>query len=339
MLRRLVVLGGKGGVGKSSISAATALMLSELLPDSKVLLVSFDIAHNLSDMFETSVGGDITKLTDNLWGVEPDVEAYAREYTAVFAEKTQTLMKQMPLVGLVPQLEEFIDRTFNADSIPLALKNSLIFQHLLDAEDEQFDYVVADFPPTGNMLALFEIPQNQVQVILKYSLEMFSQVKKVVRRLKKVTKVFNPFSWGKKEQEERVDEILAMMYELERRGERITRMMKERGSLRLVTIAEKPSFEEIRRGAELTRPYVSLDAIHVNRLVPEAGDCSFCRAQRATQQKYAAMIESEFSKYKIWRSRALSREPIGLEGLRALAVEVYGEGATADEILYPSPES
>ena len=55
MIESIIVLGGKGGVGKSTISAATAVILSDLLPDKKILLISFDIAHNISDLFICTV--------------------------------------------------------------------------------------------------------------------------------------------------------------------------------------------------------------------------------------------------------------------------------------------
>ncbi|MHA1732421.1 MAG: ArsA family ATPase [Promethearchaeota archaeon] len=337
MIRKLLVYGGKGGVGKSSISAATAVKLSDLEPEKKILLISFDIAHNLSDLFGVEVGGEVTQLAPNLWGIEPDVEEFAREYTSEFADKTRKLMKSMPVVGLVPQLEKFIDDTFTADSIPLALKNSIIFQHILDAEDRQFDYIVADFPPTGNMLALFEIPENQVQLILKYSLEMFSLVKNAIRNFKNTFRKLNPLNWGRgtSERQELVDDILEMMNELENRGERVTRLLRDRGSLRLVTIAEKPSFEEIKRGAELSKKYISVDGIHINKVIPKATteSCPFCKAQRDIQDKYKGQIVGAFPDKKVWVSHQLEREPIGIDGLRELAREVYSDGGLEDILL------
>ncbi|MHA1525913.1 MAG: ArsA-related P-loop ATPase, partial [Promethearchaeota archaeon] len=135
MIERIIILGGKGGVGKSSISAATAIALSDLLPDKKILLISFDIAHNLTDMFNTQIGEKLTQITNNLWGIEPDPDEYAEQYTKVFAKKMKDLLKKMPIVGMIPQIKTFVDTTFTADSIPLALKNAMFFQKILDAED------------------------------------------------------------------------------------------------------------------------------------------------------------------------------------------------------------
>ncbi|MHA1194973.1 MAG: ArsA-related P-loop ATPase, partial [Promethearchaeota archaeon] len=113
-------------------------------------------------------------------------------------------------------------------------------------------------------------------------------------------------------------------------------LIHEVGSLRLVTIAEKPSFEEIIRARDLTKRYVNLDAVHINLLIPEDSTkkCKFCKNIRGLQQKYLKNILTEFKQLKIWESRRLDIEPIGLDNLRKLAEEIYGD-ATSQEILYP----
>ncbi len=335
MLEKLIVLGGKGGVGKSSISAATALRLGQLAPDKKVLLISFDIAHNLSDMFLMEVGNKIVQLHENVYGIEPDPDIYAEEYTRKFTEKMRQLFLSTPLVKFVPQIEDYVMSQVQAKSIPLALKNSMFFQWLLNAEEHDFQYIVADFPPTGNMIALFEVPQNQAQVILKYTLQIFSQVREAIKPLRKTMKMLNPLSWGKPEQEAMTDDIVRMLNEAEINAEKVTHMMKESGSLRLVTISEKPSFEEIKRAAQMCRPYISLHAVHINRLIPEdAINCDFCATQRVIQQKYLNQIRDAFSHYKIWESHALRVEPIGIEGLNKLAEEIFGT-TPIENILNP----
>ena len=204
-MEKIIVLGGKGGVGKSAISAATAVILSDLLPDKKILLISFDMAHNLTDLFNSQIGNKLTPLTGNLWAIEPDPNMYAEKYTRNLINKMKTLMKEMPIVGLIPQVEKFIDTTFTADSIPLALKNAMFFQEILDAESQQsiqFEIIIADFPPTGNMIALFEIPEDQLKIVLKYSLNFYNSIKESVRKFSKVFRnIFKPFDDSKKRRE------------------------------------------------------------------------------------------------------------------------------------------
>ncbi|MBD3195259.1 MAG: AAA family ATPase [Candidatus Lokiarchaeota archaeon] len=338
---RIIILGGKGGVGKSSISAATAVKVSELLPNKKILIISFDMAHNLSDLFEKPIGNKLTKLKSNLWGIEPDPDEYAEKYTKSLIDKMKTLMKQMPVVGFIPQIEDFIDTTFTPDSIPLALKNAMFFQKILDAEDLtqeiQFDIIVADFPPTGNMIALFEIPEDQVKVVLKYSLNFYNSIKGAVKNVSRVFRnLVNPLGDHKK-REELGEEIVNMVEDLEKRGERITELIHRKGSLRLVTIPEKPSFEEIKRARDLTQKYVNLDGVHINLITPEKYSlgCEFCQNIRSNQLKYIKKIENEFERLRIWSSKKLLSEPVGLEGLKLLADEVYGKEIDVNTILYP----
>ena len=341
MIERILVLGGKGGVGKSSISTATAVYLSELLPNKKILLISFDMAHNLSDLLSQKIGNTITPITSNLWAIEPDPNIYAEKYTKDLVNKMKALMKQMPLVGRIPQIEDFFDTTFTSDSIPLALKNAMFFQKILDAEDKtsqdiQFDIIVADFPPTANMITLFEIPEDQVKVVLKYSLNFYNSIKGTIKNFSKMFhQIRKPFE-DQEKKKELGKEIFNMIVDLEKRGERITELIHNVGSLRLVSIAEKPSFEEVKRARDLTKKYINLDAVHINMLTPDPKHCNFCKKMRQIQLKFSEEIKKEFKNLKIWESDKLLEEPLGMDGLRKLANEIYGD-ITADEILNPKP--
>ena len=345
MIEKIIVLGGKGGVGKSSISAATAVKLSDLLPEKKILLISFDMAHNLSDFLSIDIGNAITPIKRNLWAIEPDANVYAEIYTKDLVSKMKTLMKQMPLVGRIPQIEEFIDTTFTSDSIPLALKNAMFFQKILDAEDlnsqdvqdEQFDIIIADFPPTANMITLFEIPEDQVKVVLKYSLNFYNSIKGAMHNFSKMFRqLLKPFDNDSEKRKELGKDIFKMMVDLEKRGERISELIHTVGSLRLVTIAEKPSFEEVKRARDLTNKYINLDAVHINMIIPKkhAKKCDFCGQISTIQQRYLVEIKNEFKNEKIWESNRLKEEPIGLKGLRKLAKEIYND-ASANDILDP----
>ena len=342
MIEKLLVFGGKGGVGKSSISSATAVKISDLLPNKKILLISFDIAHNLTDLFGVEIGNKLTHIKNNLWAIEPDPHIYAEKYTREFAEKSRQLMKMTPIINLIPQLEEYIDKTFNADSIPVALKNAIFFQQILDAEDNssnvQFDIVICDFPPTANMVALFEIPEDHVKGIMKYSLQIISEIRKSMRKFRSTAKILFPFvKDSTNERRSLAEELLEMLNDIEQRGERISELIKNYGSLRLVSIAEKPSYEEIKRAHELSQKYINTDGIHINMLIPEdAKDhCDFCKIKYQKQQTYTEQIEQEFDNLKIWKSNSLRIEPIGLVGLRSLADEIYSSIKDVNEILNP----
>jgi arsenite-transporting ATPase len=363
MLQHILVFGGKGGVGKSSISTATAVYLAQHLPEKRILVISFDIAHNLSDLFNMEIGNSLTQIKDNLWGIEPDPEIYTAKYTKNLSEKARELVTGFPIVGKIPQLEEFINTTFQPKTIPLALKNAIFFQSILDADNPvqsleegipvdiksdtykentlpSFDIIVADFPPTGNMVALFEVPEDTIKHILRYSLEMVETISNFMAGIRKVSKVFNPFSWGQEDKAEKqrglAREILGLLKDLEKRGERISALMKGLGSLRLVGIPEKPSYEELIRAQEMCKPYIHTDAVHVNRIIPieYQNSIPFLQNLIKDQQRYLGTYHTTFKDLKIWESEYLDREPIGFEGLLRLANAVYKD-ATVQEILNP----
>ncbi|MCP4764373.1 MAG: hypothetical protein GY870_21545, partial [archaeon] len=240
--------------------------------------------------------------------------------------------------------------TMSADSIPLALKNSMFFQKILDADSSiyrdqnveaiDFDIVVADFPPTGNMITLFEIPEDQIRVLLKYTLNFFNSIRGAVKKvkssmLKPIVKLLMPTP-TEDTRKEIGKEVFKMLNDLEERGTRISELIHEKGSLRLVTIAEKPSFEEIKRARDLSEKYIDLDGVHINMLTPEesAKKCEYCGKMHDLQHKYMGEIKQEFDYLKIWQSHKLQDEPIGMDGLRRLAREVYKD-IDAEDILNP----
>ena len=377
----ILIYGGKGGVGKSSISASTAVYLSQSLKSKKILLVSFDIAHNLSDLFDRPIGNDISQITENLFAIEPDPAMYAQDYTGELTHKTRELFKSSKLMSLFPQLEQIVEESLRSENLPLAMKNALFFQSILDAENPleaigekqlryiglhqnkstpfddraaspPFDYMICDFPPTGNMIALFEVPADPSRSMMKLSLKILSVFQDSFNRLKSLTKWAKPAAWMAKRvvnqeadpsnpmdaesQHNLAQEILDLLYEMEKRSERIAALLKGMGSLRLVSIAEKPSFEETKRARELSSPFVAVDAVHTNRLIPqsEQGKTIYLDKILATQEKYRVQLRETFGDLKIWESNLLEDEPIGLEGLTRLAKEIYKDD-TITEILNP----
>ena len=380
-MENLIVFGGKGGVGKSSISAATAVHLADHLKNKKILLISFDIAHNLSDLFDKNIGNDVTQITDNLFAIEPDPDKYAERYTGELAKKARILIKSSKIISMIPDLETIITESLQSKNIPLAMKNSLFFQSIIDAENPMadigekqmrykginqddstpmearkkipaFDILICDFPPTGNMIALFEVPQDNAQRSMKFSLRVISSVQNSFNSLKKITKWAKPATWiakgiikdernddfklDKEEKKNLAQDILDILHDMEMRSSRISSIIKGIGSLRLVSIAEKPSFEEVKRAKIMSEPYIFIDGLHINRLIPEdeRGRSTYLDNLYVYQEKYQKLIQEEFSELKIWESHLLDHPPIGFKGLMELANNIYNN-TPIEEILNP----
>ena len=282
---------------------------------------------------------------------------------------------------MIPDLEAIITDSLQSKNIPLAMKNSLFFQSIIDAENPMadigekqmrykginqdnstpleerkkipaFDILVCDFPPTGNMIALFEVPQDNAQRSMKFTLRVLSSVQNSFNKIKKLTKWAKPAAWlakglvnderndenklEKEEQKNLAQDILDILHDMERRSSRISSIMKGIGSLRLVSIAEKPSFEEVKRAKNMSEPYISIDGLHINRLIPEneRGRSKYLDNLYMHQEKYQQLIHNEFSELKIWESHLLDHPPLGIEGLMELANNIYNN-TSIEDILNP----
>ncbi len=143
LLKRLVFFGGKGGVGKSTLSCAVALELSKR---ENTLLVSIDPAHSLSGIFLVEVGDQIKRLKDQLFAIEMRAEALVENY----AEKVlSTLTELLPTVRYgIREYAKYIRHSPTA-------QETAVLDKILDYCQE-FPYVVVDSAPTGQMLRLFE---------------------------------------------------------------------------------------------------------------------------------------------------------------------------------------
>jgi anion-transporting ArsA/GET3 family ATPase len=117
------------------------------------------------------------------------------------------------------------------------------------------------------------------------------------------------------------------------------RMLKTLSSLRFVTIAERPSYEEIRRAADLVKKYVPLDGIVINKLNHEGLDCKYCATETVYQKKYVKLIEEQFKDKKIWRAWRMEVEVIGIDKLVEFAKSLYKDDTFETIIRPPHPET
>src|SRR5712664_2794920 len=145
---RIIVYTGKGGVGKTSVAAATALLCAER--GKRTLVISTDIAHSLADSFDLPLGGEPTAIVENLWGQESDVYYNVRRYWGTIQRYVQSVFKWR---GLDDVLAEELTVLPGMDELSSLL---WIAEH---HDSGKYDVIVVDAAPTGETVRLLSLPE------------------------------------------------------------------------------------------------------------------------------------------------------------------------------------
>ncbi|XRO76916.1 TRC40/GET3/ArsA family transport-energizing ATPase [Methanocaldococcus sp. 10A] len=309
---KYIMFGGKGGVGKTTMSAATGVYLAQ--KGLKVVIVSTDPAHSLRDIFEQEFGHEPTKVKgfDNLYVVEIDPQKAMEEYK----EKLKAQIEENPFLG------EMLEDQLEIAALSPGTDESAAFDVFLKYMDSnEFDVVIFDTAPTGHTLRFLGMPE----VMDKYMTKLI-KLRKQMSGFMKMMKKFLPF--GGKDDDIDYDKMLE---ELEKMKERIVKARNilsdpERTAFRLVVIPEEMSILESERAMKALQKYgIPIDAVIVNQLIPEDVQCDFCRARRELQLKRLEMIKEKFGDKVIAYVPLLRTEAKGVETLKQIAKILYGD--------------
>ena len=291
---------GKGGVGKTSMASASALNLSRA--GRKVLIISTDPAHSLSDSFETQIGGEVKELGKNLFAVEIDPERAVEEYKERLSPKLEQMdaLKGFGLEGMF----DIAGMTPGIDEIA-AFDKFLQYMH-----SKEYDIIIFDTAPTGHVLRFLSLPDvldswvgKMIKLRVKFS-GMISMFKKIL-----------PFG-------DAGDESMGME-QLENMKKRIGEakvILSDSGKTGfwLVLLAEQMSIFESERAMKTLKEYgITVSGIIVNQLVPES-DCGFCKARRSMQTENLKAIHQRFKNMPIKEVQQYRHEIKGIEKLKEL---------------------
>lgn len=329
-LKRVVILTGKGGVGKTTISAASALKISEMTKE-KTIVASFDIAHNLSDIFGVEIGNNPTQVSEYLWVIEPDPEVYIHYFTDRTFKLAKAVIYDLAVTRLSPTLKNLVEILVTTENVPTAAKQAAFFQLFLDAGSEEFSYVFGDFPPTGSAKALLEIPVFFIDELVKKTFTRTTEgvltvAYESIRRLLNPTKLLDGRS--------PLGDLFNELRDIKNRGERLSEILTKFLSLRLVCIPEKAAINETMRANEDLHKLYIPDTVYMNKIIsPDIikGN-KFLTEKRKEQESRVQELEEKLPNVKIFKIHLRDNEPINIDGLRSLADEIY-KGMTVEEIL------
>jgi arsenite/tail-anchored protein-transporting ATPase len=302
---RTILFSGKGGVGKTTISCATALEAARR--GKKVMLISTDLAHNIADILEADPGQKEWQADDNLWVKEVDViselgelwtelKIYLADLLQYFG--FQTLMEEEAI--LLPGVAEF----FSLSSVLSAV------------DDNNFDLVVVDCGPTADtmrMLGFADTASERIHRFLKLQRTIIS----LLRPFKSRVEVPLPN-----------DDALSELGPLADRAARIKQIITDPGetSIRLVMNPDALSISESRRlFTYLCLFNMPVDAVIVNKVLPDSCADGFLGGHYERQSSKMDEIEKSFSMVKILESELSRDEMSGPEMLRRLGGVLYNE--------------
>jgi len=277
-----IIFGGKGGVGKTTCSCATALYLSQKYRDKKILVVSTDPAPSVGDSFDVAVGNKITRIQNNVWAQELD----AKELMEDFQRKNLELIETLVDRGTYLSREDIEE--FSSLSLPGMDEIMAIIKIADFLKAEKYDLIILDTAPTGHTKVLLSLPK-----VMKQWLKLMNLMQEKHRFLKK--------HWAGRYIKDECDKFLEEnMADIERVEEVLTNY--ETTEFVPVTIPEPMSILETEALAhDLKEMDIEVRTIIVNRVINRVimeGKCAFCKSRMKQKEKYLKMIEEKFREYK-----------------------------------------
>jgi arsenite-transporting ATPase len=309
-----VFIGGKGGVGKTTVSAATALWFAR--QGKKTLIISTDPAHSLSDSYERNIGYNPTPIAENLEALEIDPDMAMKEYQAKMQEQ-QALTPGMDM-GM---MQDQMDMASMSPGIDEAAAFDKFLQYMTT---DEYDIVIFDTAPTGHTLRLLSFPEMMDSWVGK-----MIKIRRQVGSMAKAFKNIMPFM-GDEEEEDRALEDMEQTKKQIREARGIM-ADPERTSFKTVIIPEEMSIYESERAMEaLKKNNMLTDGVIVNQIQPEEADCDFCKARREIQEKRLQMIKEKFGTQVIAEIPLMNHEVKGMEELKKIGEILYGDSDEDD---------
>jgi len=313
--RRYIMFGGKGGLGKTTFSAATAYWLAS--QGKRVLVFSVDPQASLTDIFQRDIfGKGPVKIMDNLWAQEIDADSHIREYQGEIRKKI------LDMYGLEAVPEE-IENYIQAASAEPAMEESAIFDAVVDVVVKgDYDYYIYDLVPLGHALyylSMAKVYDEWINKVTKLREEM-REYEEMVSRIRR-------------EKETEQDQILSELVYIKGRINASSAILtdKEKTAFFFVVVPEDMIIRDTQKAAKLFAQFdVPIGGYVVNRVIPhellQQTIPEYLRNRIQMQDKYLADIRSTFGNEVLASVPELERDVTGLPMIEKLARIMYGNG-------------
>ena len=315
---RIVLVTGKGGVGKTTVAAATALAAAD--SGKRTLVTSTDPAHSLADALTVNLENEPTPIVDRLDGQQIDTQQQLDRYWGSIRNQLIDVLDWGGAAGI--EAEEFL--VFPGMDELFALLE--VNRH---ARSGEYDVLVVDCAPTAETLRLLSLPE-----VLSWYFE------KVLPTERRIMKAARPLLNRITSLPIPEDEVFTAAQSVFESVEGVKELMSqpEVTSARLVVNPEKMVIDEARR----TYSYLGLfgygvDGVVVNRVLPDLVEDPYFERWRAIQKGHLDSIDDAFAEVPRLRLRLFDDEMVGVDRLRVMAGELYGDSDPIDDFTATSP--
>jgi len=312
---RLALFCGKGGVGKTTCAAATAVQVADSMPEHKALIFSIDPAHSLSDSLAVQLSRRPLKVPgfDSLWAMEMDMresyEAFKKVYQKQVDEAFRRPVHRGETLGM--GVQSGTDYTFDENTLrelasvaPLGMDEFMALAHTITNAQEEYDIIIVDTAPTGNLIDMLQRPGS----ILKW----FTNIITGLRNYGGV--MSSTFELTKCLLDER--RLLLSAHKLfadEKRTEFVAVAIPE-----IMGVLET---ERLLSG--LSKLRAAAQTAIVNKMIPPSA-CHFCSSKREEQAVRLRQMHEKFPEYRLRTMPLFPHQIRGIENLREFAGIMFG---------------
>lgn len=302
-LPQIILIAGKGGVGKTTLSCATALQISKKHPLKKILLISTDPAHSLSDCLDMAVGERVKDISENLYALEIDAEKEYKYLKNLYQEEIKNIFASLfdnTLIDIEFD-KDVMERLL--DLSPPGLDEVMALTRIIDYLDEDvYNLLILDTAPTGHLIRFLELPEL-IEAWLKAFFNIFLKYRSILH----------------------VPRFKKYLIELSKKIKQLRCILVDQRKAYLfpVAIPTEMALEETKDMIRaLDRLKIFYPAILLNMVTPES-KCAVCSEIRGNQDKVIKDYYKIFKEKNVHIVFQRAKEPRGLPELEDLSMSIF----------------